>query len=131
MMQKEKAVYTKRICIRLKETEFNKLEAEFKKTTCRKFSEYLRDLMLSKPITVRYRNASADAFLTEMIGLKNELSAIGNNFNQMVKRLHVLSDVEGIKAWVIMGESAKQNLLKKVQDIREKMIQIHEQWSQE
>ena len=131
MKQKEKAVYTKRICIRLKETEFNKLEAEFKKTTCRKFSEYLRDLMLSKPITVRYRNASADAFLTEMIGLKNELSTIGNNFNQMVKRLHVLSDVEGIKACVIMGESAKQNLLKKVQDIREKMIQIHEQWSQE
>ena len=131
MKQKEKAVYIRRICIRLKETEFNKLEAEFKRTTCRKFSEYVRDLMLSKPITVRYRNASADAFLTEMIGLKNELSTIGNNFNQMVKRLHVLSDVQGIKAWVIMGESAKQNLLKKVQDIREKMIQFHEQWSQE
>ena len=30
MKQKEKAVYTKRICIRLKETEFNKLEVEFK-----------------------------------------------------------------------------------------------------
>ena len=75
MKQKEKAVYTKRISIRLKETEFNKLEAEFKKTTCRKFSEYLRNIMLAKPITIRYRNASADAFLAEMIGLKKELSS--------------------------------------------------------
>jgi hypothetical protein len=70
MKQKEKAVYTKRITIRLKESEFTKLEAQFKKSTCRKFSDYLRRIMLAKPITITYRNASADAFLSEMIGLK-------------------------------------------------------------
>ena len=131
MKQKEKAVYTKRVCIRLKEIEFNKLETEFKKTTCRKFSEFLRNVMLAKPITIRYRNASADAFLTEMIGLKNELSAIGNNFNQMVKRLHTLSHLHELKAWIIFSESSKQILHEKVQEIREKMSQIYEQWSQE
>ncbi len=88
MKQKEKAVYTKRITIRLKAAEFTQLEAQFKRTTCRKFSEYLRQAMLAKPITITYRNQSADAFLTEMIGLKNELSAIGKNFNQMVRKLH-------------------------------------------
>ena len=67
MKQKEKAVYTKRITIRLKEVEFNQLDAQFKKTTCRKFSDYLRRRMLEKPITINYRNASADAFLTEMM----------------------------------------------------------------
>ena len=87
--------------------------------------------MLAKPITIRYRNASADAFLTEMIGLKNELSAIGNNFNQMVKRLHTLSDSNEVKAWAIFNESSKQILLEKVEDIRKKMNQIYEQWSQE
>lgn len=131
MKQREKAVYTRRVSIRLKETEFKKLEAEFKKTTCRKFSEYARNIMLAKPITVRYRNASADAFLTEMIGLKKELSAVGNNFNQMVRRLHILSDVAGIQAWVIMSESAKQILLEKIKDIQEKTNQIYEQWSHE
>ena len=131
MKQKEKAVYTKRVSIRLKETEFNKLEAEFKKTTCRKFSEYLRNIMLAKPITIRYRNASADAFLTEMIGLKKELSAIGNNFNQAVKRLHILSDCQEVKTWAFFNENSKQILLQKVEDIRKKMNQIYEQWSQE
>ena len=131
MKQKEKAVYTKRVSIRLKETEFNKLEAEFKKTTCRKFSEYLRNIMLANPITIRYRNASADAFLTEMIGLKKELSAVGNNFNQAVKRLHILSDCQEVKTWAFFYESSKQILLGKVEDIRKKMNQIYEQWSQE
>jgi MobC-like protein len=131
MKQKEKAVYTRRVSIRLKETEFDKLEAEFKKTTCRKFSEYLRNIMLAKPITIRYRNASADAFLTEMIGLKKELSSIGNNFNQMVKRLHVLSDCQEVKTWAFFNENSKQILLEKVEDIRRKTNQIYEQWSQE
>jgi hypothetical protein len=131
MKQREKAVYTRRISIRLKETEFKNLEVEFKKSTCRKFSEYLRNIMLAKPITIRYRNASADAFLTEMIGLKKELAAVGNNFNQMVRRLHILSDMAGIQAWVITSESAKQILLEKIKDIQEKTHQIYEQWSQE
>ena len=130
MKQREKGVYTRRVSIRLKETEFNKLEAEFKKTTCRKFSEYLRNIMLTKPVTIRYRNASADAFLTEMIGLKKELSALGNNFNQMVKRLHTLSDSQELKTWLLFNESSKQILLQKVEDILKKVNQIYEQWSQ-
>ncbi len=77
MKQREKGVYIKRITIRLTESEFQKLEEQFKKTTCRKFSEYLRRVMLVTPITHTYRNLSADAFLSELIGLKNELSAMG------------------------------------------------------
>ena len=130
MKQKEKAVYTKRITIRLKETEFIQLDAQFRKTTCRKFSDYLRKIMLAQPITILYRNASADAFLTEMIVLKNELSAIGNNFNQMVKKLHAFEYSAEIKAWAAINETSKENLNKKMQEIREKLNQIYEQWLQ-
>jgi len=130
MKQKEKAVYTKRITIRLKEAEFNQLNEQFKKTTYRKFSDYLRRLMLDKPITVFYRNASADAFLTEMVGLKNELSALGNNFNQMVKRLHTFDHFSEIKSWAMINEFSKENLNKKMQDIREKLNLIYELWLQ-
>ncbi len=130
MKQKEKAVYTKRITIRLKDSEFLQLEAQFKKTTCRKLSEYLRRVMLARPITITYRNASADAFLSEMIGLKNELSAIGKNFNQMVKKLHAFDHSADVKIWAIINESSKEILNKKMQEIREKLNQIYEQWLQ-
>ncbi len=130
MKQKEKAVYNKRITIRLKDSEFFQLEAQFKKTTCRKLSEYLRRLMLAKPITLIYRNASADVFLSEMIELKNELSAIGKNFNQMVKKLHAFDHFSEVKMWAIINESSKLILDKKMQEIREKLSLIYEQWLQ-
>ncbi len=130
MKQKKKAVYTKRITIRLKEAEFNQLNLQFEKTTCRKFSDYVRRLLLAKPATVLYRNASADAFLTEMIGLKKELSSIGNNFNQLVKRLHTFHDSSEVKLWASLNEYAKENMNKKVNEIRKKLNQIYELWLQ-
>ena len=56
----------------------------------RKLSDYARKILLGKPIVATYRNQSLDDFMTEMFVLRNELNAIGNNFNQVVKRLHIL-----------------------------------------
>ena len=131
MKQREKAVYTKRVTVRFKPIELERLEEEFKKTTCRKFSDYLRQIMLAKPVTILHRNASADAFLTEMIGLKNELSAVGKNFNQSVKKLHSFDHIETIKMWAHLNENSKNILEQKVEEIRQKLYQIYEQWSQE
>ena len=69
----------------------------FSKTTCRKLSEYARNVLLQKPVIIKFRNQSADDFLDEMILLKNELNAIGNNYNQSVKRLHTLEKYSGSK----------------------------------
>ena len=44
-------------------------------------------LCLQKPVTVKYRNQSADDFLQAMLELKKELSAIGNNYNQAVHKI--------------------------------------------
>lgn len=131
MKQREKAVYTKRVTVRLRPTEFERLETAFKNTTCRKFSDYLRQIMLAKPVRIVHRNASADAFLTEMIGLKNELSTIGKNFNQAVKKLHLLDHISDIKIWAVLNENSKKILEQKVEEIRQKMYQIYERWSQE
>jgi hypothetical protein len=65
-----------------------------------------------------------------MIGLKNELSAIGKNFNQMVKKLHAFDHSSDIKTWAIINETSKLILDKKMQEIREKLNQIYEQWLQ-
>ncbi len=130
MKQREKAVYTKRVTVRLRPTEFERLKTEFKKSTCRKFSDYLRQIMLAKPVTILHRNATADAFLTKMIGLKNELSAVGKNFNQLVKKLQSLDHISDIKMWAALNETSKKILEQKVEEIRQKLYQIYEQWLQ-
>jgi len=76
-------------------------------------------------VIIRYRNQTADDFLEEMILLKRELNAIGNNSNQAVHRLHTLDHMPEIKAWAILNESGKKLFLKKVQEITEKMNQIY------
>ncbi|MBN8837204.1 MAG: plasmid mobilization relaxosome protein MobC [Sphingobacteriia bacterium] len=128
-MSQEKQHYTKRVTIRFKPEEFESVESKRKATTCQKTSEYIRKLALSQPVVVTYRNQSADQLLHEMVQLKNELSAIGNNFNQSVHKLHTLDTLAEIKTWALLNENAKQTLFAKVEQIRQRMTQLYELWS--
>ena len=68
--------------------------------------------------------------LAEMIRLKNELNAIGNNFNQAVHKLHTLDKSPEIKNWLIQNEVLKNSFLQKAEEIRICMLEIYKQWSQ-
>ncbi len=118
------------ISFRVKPEEYEQIHKHFSSTTNRKLSEYARKVLLNKPVIIKYRNQSADEFLSAMISLKNELNAIGNNFNQAVKKLHTLNQIAEFKIWLITYESEKQMLLKNVDEIKTKINQLYEQWSQ-
>lgn len=66
-----------------------------------------------------------------MILLRYELKAIGNNFNQLVKKLHTASTDAEIKTWALLNENSKQIFFKKVDEINFKISQIADKWSQE
>ena len=129
-MKETKQVRKGWLTVRLNEDEEKKLNKFFNRTTSGSLSEYARDVLLKEPVNVIYRNQSADEFLTEMILLKKELNAIGNNFNQAVHKLHTLDHVPEIKAWAILNEASKQNFMKKIEEIKVKMNQIYQKWSQ-
>jgi len=122
--------YSKRVTVRYKPEELVQVTKQFNATTCKKLSEYIRKVSLQKPVVVLHRNQSADDFLAEMIQLKTELNAIGNNFNQLVKKLHTLDHLPEFKSWVLLNESSKQSFFKKLVEIEEKMNQIYQQWLQ-
>ena len=116
--------------IRLTEDDYNRIHKKFERSSNRKFSEYARKVLLDKPVTVNQRNQSLDDFMAEMIALRNELSAIGNNYNQTVKRLHALQQIDEIKTWLFLNETAHKIILKKVAEITLKINQINDQWLQ-
>ena len=122
--------YVRRITVRFKPEEFERLQRHYKSTTCRKLSEYARKVLLNKPVVVNYRNQSADEILAEMIQLKAELNALGNNFNQAVKKLHTLEKISEFRTWLLLNEVSKQAFLKKVEEIKLRMNQLYETWSQ-
>lgn len=116
--------------IRLKEEDYNKINRKFSKSTCRKLSEYARRVLLDKVITVNQRNQSLDDFMTEMIKLRNELNAIGNNFNQSIKKLHTLSQISEFRSWLIANEYTQKILVEKVEEIKSKINQMSDKWLQ-
>ncbi len=117
------------VSFRIKPTDYESLEKLRKATTCRNMSEYARKVLLSKPVVVKYRSQSADQFLEEMILLKNELSAIGNNFNQAVKRLHTLDNLPEMRNWLIIYDTTHQKISRKTEEIKDRLQEIYEQLS--
>jgi predicted SPOUT superfamily RNA methylase MTH1 len=121
---------TKWLHIRLTDKEHEKIHKKYSKTTCKKLSEFARKVLLDKAVTVNVRNQSLDDLMTELIALKEELNAIGNNYNQLVKRLHSLSHISEIKAWLQLHESARKILINKMDEIKLKIYSINDQWLQ-
>jgi hypothetical protein len=119
------------ISFRVKPEEYDKIHELLNKTTHRKLSEYARKVLLNKPVVVKYRNEAAHAFLTDMIPIKNELNSIGKNLNQAVKKLHTLNQISEFKIWLIMYEPDIKIGLQKIEEIKAKLNQIYERWSQE
>ena len=119
---------TRIVGIRLTKTEFEKIEKNWQDSTCRKMSDYLRRIIFEKPIVATYRNRSMDDFMAEMIRLRTELNSIGNNFNQLVKKLHVTQQTDGIIALLLSYELDKRTLLKHIAAIQLFIEKNEEKW---
>lgn len=127
-MKNNKKTLSKWLHIRLSEADYGKIYTKFEHSTDRKLSEYARKVLLNKPITVNQRNQSFDDFMSEMVQLRQELNAVGNNYNQVVRTLHQLRDLSDIKIWLSLNETSKKILLQKLEEIRLKIYQINDQW---
>lgn len=130
MKKLESEVRSKMVVVRMNETEINQLTKFQQRTTEKDTSAYLRKVALQKPVTVKYRNASADDFLMDMLNLKKELNAIGNNFNQAVHKLHILDKIPDFRVWVQQYDGLQKVLISKVEEIKLRMNQLYEQWLQ-
>lgn len=129
-MERENSNRSRRITLRLTPEEYAKIEQKWKTSTCRKLSDYVRKHLFNKPITTTYRNQSFDDFIEETVVLRNELSAIGNNVNQVVKKMHTLQQIPEFKEWIIRYELEKRILSNKVNDIQNHIHKICDKWLQ-
>ncbi|SFS61882.1 plasmid mobilization protein [Mucilaginibacter polytrichastri] len=127
-MENESSNRTRRVIFRLTPEEYAKIERKAKASTCNKLSDYLRHCLFEKPVVTVYRNGSADDFITETGRLCSELNAIGNNFNQVVKRLHTLPQAVEFKGWLMTFEIEKRTLFNKIEEIKNHIQKVSESW---
>lgn len=129
-MEPGKNIRDKWLTVRLNPEEYDQLQRLFKNTTCRQMSDYVRRVILGRPVNVKYRNASVDDFLTDMLTMKKELNALGNNFNQTVHKLHTLDHVPDIRQWAIRNEQEKVILFEKIDTILKRVNELYKLWCQ-
>ena len=127
-MKKGNSNRTRIIGLRLTPSEYAKIERKWKASTCRKLSDYVRRSLFDKPIVTTYRDASLDEFMLQMIQLRNELNAIGNNFNQAVKKLHILQQIPEFKSWLIPYELESKILFNKIDEVKKSIQKFAELW---
>lgn len=129
-MERENSNRTRKVTLRLKPEEYLKLEQKFKATTCRKLSDFIRRQLFDKPIVTTYRNESVDSFMEETILLRNELTAIGKNINQIAKKLNSVSDISDLKEAIFLFNLEKEILFSTLLNIRNRNNEIAERWLQ-
>jgi len=129
-MNKKSENRSKWLHIRVTPDEYEKINTRCSKTTCRMVSDYCRKILFSKSITVYRRNQSLDEFMEEMILLRRELNAIGNNFNQAVRKLHTLEECSQFNTWILFQESRQKKLLNHIESIQQTINKISDQWLQ-
>src|ERR1700734_2519786 len=130
MIMKKKELRSRNFTIRLTPEEYAGLQERFHGTTHRVFSDYIRDLIHQRPVTTRYRNQSLDEFIPVALALKNELQAIGRNFNQALKRINSLPHAGDLKDNLEYFAAEEFAVQQKVEEIKNCLIKIYELWLQ-
>ena len=116
--------------LRLKPEEHKLLSDAFDKTTFRKVSEYARAVLFNKKITVYERSKSLDEFIEELVMLRTELNHIGNNFNQVARRINGAKEYGELRAMALVSSTMQQKLLEKVDEIKERINEFADVWLQ-
>lgn len=127
---KEKNNRVKRLNIRLTEAEFLRVDKQFKASTERQFSNFLRSLILKKPIYAGVVNQSLKDIMAELFELRKDFNGIANNLNQVVHKLHMTDKIPEVKAWLLLFEMDKKALQKAMDEMRIYINKTAEKWLQ-
>jgi hypothetical protein len=129
-MEKQEENRSRRVIVRFKPAEFRLLESRFKKTLFRKLSEYTRNVLLEKSIVVTYRDKAMDDILEELVLLRQELNAIGNNLNQAMRNINSAHGNADTRLWMNLLNIINNKLEPGINQIKEQMNKYADIWSQ-
>ena len=71
-----------------------------------------------------------DDFIQELLELKTELNRIGNNYNQVVQKMHTLKSIAEFQNWQRMHETFSPILFNRIRAIQSFIDKIGDKWLQ-
>lgn len=129
MMEGNKQTVRSRwIHLRLRPEEHEKLMRKYNASTCRKLSEFVRNCIFEKPITMLHRNASLDRGLEELVILQRELRAIGQNLNQIAHKVNANTAIQTDPNWQYNFNRTGLELESKIRQLSESINTLAVSW---
>lgn len=110
-----KNLVTRQIAIMVSPEDYGLLRARFAESASPSLSAFCREILLSRPVVVRYHNMAADEFLLIALELKGELHEIISHFRTVPP--------------CPCNEEQLGPLFAKIDELILVMHQIHQQWS--
>lgn len=129
-MKEQKNNRSQWLHIRLSTDEKQQLEKAVQQTTCRNISDYTRKVLQKKPVVVRVRDESKEELLNELTTLRKELNAIGNNFNQLIRKMQLLVRKDQLESWFIAYQSERDTFLERMKNIESELKKLALKWWQ-
>jgi hypothetical protein len=126
----EKVKRDKWLHIRLTSDELKKISDNHQRTTSRELSAFARKRLLEQPLTYYTRNASLDKGLAELVQLRKELNAIGNNLNQQTRTLNSFTAAPGMNVLLESLKLLREQVDRKLREINIQINQLARQWLQ-
>jgi hypothetical protein len=115
----------RRIVVSFSEAEFAIFEKHYRETTAGSYCEYVRAILMVKPVLFKTHNVSIDQFLDSMIDLKKDLKSI----------LHFSAGKSGGMSHESGSDPAEADppevrLKKNVETILSKVVKLYQSWLQ-
>jgi hypothetical protein len=129
-MKEDKKNRSRWLHVRLTPEEHLLLNSQFKSTTERKLSGYIRKVILAKPMIGRYRNDSLEDIVAVLTRLGSDLNGLANNYNQAVKKLNAYQQYHELAGWISAYKKQQQELLDKIGEIHLFIAKTAREWLQ-
>lgn len=114
-----------RLVFDMKPEEYEKLKENYKTTSCRSMSDYIRNVLLKGPVTILFRNRSTDDLLEELIRLKNGLEEGVKKLSDSTEKLNARLSQEELITRIRLDESDRQSVFRKIEEIKSTMNKLY------
>lgn len=115
--------------IRLTDREMVKIRAHSEETIQQSLSDFVRRILLKKPVIGRYRDTGTEELLKELFALRRDLHGLASNYNQVVKKLHVASEIER-KSHLIQAQNLGEKIGHSLEKLQGFLDQTTARWLQ-
>jgi len=129
-MRKDDPSQIRTVYVGFKPAEFSRFEQQYKKTTCRTMSEYIRSALFGKKITTLYRNQSLDDLIEEMVITNQQITAIESTIEKAVVKLYSCPETGGLEEPLYTLQAEVKKLGKKIKKIKNHFEKITQEWLQ-